>query len=244
MTQTQQIDRARAAYEARDFSTAGQLAAACLDQDPDDGRAWELTGLVQYAQEEFKDSVASLERAALYVPLRQTASVCIACGYAHLGREELGCELLDELIANQQMPVSLLLQVACFVDSLNHPRLSIRACRAAAQQDPDCSQVYYDLGHYSARCGYPPHVCEALARKAISLDPERIDYRLGLAAALVKRDRVNEAYNLVAELTDDQLRQITCRCCLVRVCSLFEQAGDSRRVGICRQLAARIKSAD
>lgn len=229
------IDEICELYEAGDLEAAVDLAKARLQRMRDDGRAWELMGLIQYSRGRYRVSVSALERASLLVPLRPAARVCLGHGYGRVGRTQLSRDLLSALISDTSLPVPLLLQVAAGLDFIDQPQLSLRAARTACEREPEMAQSYYDLGYYSARCGSPPVVTESLARKAISLDPGNVSYRVGLASLLLKLGRDREALELVADFNNTQIEQITCQCCLRRVTALFEDARDYRRVILCRQ---------
>jgi len=237
---------ARDAYEAGHIHDAMEITKQHLHQHKDDGRGWEMIGLIQFSRGRFQVSVSALERAALFVPLRPAARVCLAHGYARVGRQELSRDLLAGLIDDESLPIPLLLQVATGLDAINQPGLAMRACRVASERDPDQPQPYYDMGYYVARCGYPPSLTESLARKAIALDPQRVCYRVGLASLLMKQNRDVEAYEFVQCFTSEQIERIACRCCLERIVSLFRNFGDMRRVVLCKQqlLALEVRGVD
>jgi len=232
---TSTLEAARSAYEAGDVETALNLVKRRLRLDKEDGRGWEMIGLIQYSRRRFAIAVSALERASLLVPLCPAARVCLAHGYAKIDHEDLSRDLLAELIDDQSLSVPLLLQVATGLDSIDSPGMAMLTCRVAAERDPDHPQTFYDMGYYAARSGHHPNITEALARKAITLDPENVCYRVGLASLLVKQGRDDEAYHFVSRFTNEQIERISCRCCLSRIVDLFEQQGDLRRVVLCRQ---------
>lgn len=229
------FDRIRDLYETGDLDAALAQTKRYLVRRPDDGRAWELAGLIQFATGEFPQSVAAIERASILIPLRPAARVCLGHGYGKIGRRSLSRDLLVGLIRDDSVSVPLLLQVASGLDAINDPAIALQACRRAAERDPQNAKPYYDMGYYAARCGYEARYTESLARKAISLDPDNVCFRVGLAAHLFKQDRVHDAYDVVRELSNEQIEAITCSCCLNRIVSVYEAAGDYRRVVLCRQ---------
>lgn len=232
---TELLSRAATAYESGDSDGALQLTRQHLRHCKDDVRGWEMVGLIQFSRGRFRVSVSALERASLIAPLRPAARVCLAHGYGRLGRAELSLDLLVALIPDESLPLPLLLQVASGLDAVDHPHLAMHACREAARRDPAHAQAYYDQGYYAARCGLPANVTESLARKAISLAPDRVCFRVGLAGLLVKQDRHHEALVLVKNFTKAQVDEICCACCLKKVVQLYQQAGDYRRAVLCHQ---------
>jgi tetratricopeptide (TPR) repeat protein len=232
---TDKLQLARTAYESGHLEEAFELIHECLAFQPVDGRALELLGLLEYSAECFQDSVSNLEAASMYVPLRPAGRVCLAHGYGRIGKRELSRDLLVELIRDESLPITLLLQVGTGLDYIGFPNLATEACREAIGRAPECSQAYYDLGYYIGCCGGSDETIECLARKAICLDPDNVRYRVGLAGLLWKHDRMQEAYEFVSQLKKEQIESITCACCLERVVDLYEHSKDYRRAVLCRQ---------
>lgn len=226
---------ARSVYESGDADHAMYLMRERLRRHQNDGAAWELLGLVQYSRRRFRVSVSALERSALLVPLKPSGRVCLAHGYARIGRVHRAKDLLVDLIDDRSLSLSLLLQVASGLDAIGYPCYAMNACREAVNRDPDFAQAWYDQGYYAARCGHPPSRTEALARKAISLDPGRVNYRVGLASLLMKQDRCAEACELVRHFTNQQICQVCCGNCLRKVLELYQSAHDYRRMVLCHQ---------
>ena len=233
---------AQAAYEQGDLRTAMKLVCECLAVDRDDGRALEMRGLVHYSGGNFQESVASLERASLMVPLRPSGRVCLGHAYAKIGRTSLSRDLLRELIHDTSLSILLLLHVASGLNAVDRPDLAMEACRNAMKRDDTVAQAHYDLGFYAGRCGYPDEVIESLARKAVDLAPDVVRYRVGLAGLLWRQDRTDEAYEFVRNLVNDDLVSICCSCCLKRIIDMYERAHDYRRVVVCRQRLLQLEA--
>ncbi|QDU95477.1 tetratricopeptide repeat protein [Lignipirellula cremea] len=232
---TDDYSRACNAWHAGDLDRALHISYTALSKDEDNGRLWELRGLIHRDRGEPHQCADAIERASLLTPLQPLARVCLAEAYGQLNRRELARDLYRELFHASDMTVALLLQTAVGLDAIDQPALAMRACQNAIELDPLASQPYYDMGYYAARCGRPPQVVESLARKAISLDPDRVSYRVGLAALMLKHERFEEAYEVVSHISQEQIRSVRCRCCLVRLVSLFEQSGDATRAEQSRQ---------
>jgi tetratricopeptide (TPR) repeat protein len=225
----------RQAFENDQFDEALSLADSALLDSEEDGRVWELKGLIHHARSEFVPAVSALETASLFVVLNPAASVCLGQCYGRIGRNTLSRDLLTPLVEDPRMTSELLLQIATGLDASDDPRLAMKAARKAAERDPFLGQAYYDMGYYSARCGQSPRIVETLARKALSLEPDNLGFQLGLVSFLLKAGRDEEAYDIVSGLTNEQIERVHCRCCLERVVDLFENRGDYRRAILCRQ---------
>lgn len=221
----------------------GRLAdahAICRDRiarDPDDGRAWELLGLVFHDSGQFVEAADALERASLLVPVRPEARIGLATCYGKLRRRRLATELFLELMLRGELSPPLMLQVAAGLDQVDEPRLSMEACRRVADADPGYAQVHYDMGYYAARSGYPRHITEALVCRAIDLEPGKMAFRVGLATLLIRWDRAAEAYEMIRGWTDEQWAEITCGCCLRRLAELCRAFGAADRARRCLALA-------
>lgn len=231
------------AYAAGKLDLALRFAEAALGECDEDGPLWQLRGLIHRDRGEVEACIDALERASLLVPLDAIARVCLAGAYGKTGSRELARDLFVSMFADDAMSVDLFVQVAAGLDAIDQPRLAMKACRIAAEREPERSQLYYDMGFYAARCGYPVHVVEALARRAIALEPSRVNYRVGLASLLAKHDRLDEAREIVAGIAPRQLAAICCRCCLERIAAIFESAGDFARAAECRARLERLADA-
>lgn len=232
------LSRACAAYESGDSDAALQMTRRHLRCCKNDVRGWELVGLIQFGRGRYRISVSALERASLLAPLGPAGRVCLAHGYARIGRTNLSRDLLVNLIPDESLSIPLLLQVGSGLDAIDSRHLAMRACREAVRRDPGDAQAYYDQGYYAARCGLPNSVTESLARKAISLDPGRVCFRVGLAGLLIRQKRTAEAHELVATFSNEQIDEICCACCLPRIATLYQQCGNHRRAILCYQKLA------
>lgn len=235
MTNTDgQFERAAHAYQSGRLDEALTILADALDRSPDDGRMWELCGLIHRDQQETELSVDALERASLLVPLKPLAGICLAEGYAKLEKTELARDLFVQQLELPRIEVESILHIAVGLDECGFPGLAMKACRQAQRMDPNHAQTYYDTGFYAARCGYPINVVASLARRAIALDPEQIQFRIGLASLLYQHEHYDAALDVVGEIRAEQIAEIDCRCCLERIGDLFEKVGDWQRAEWCR----------
>lgn len=230
------------AYASGDLPEALRMADAAIDADQHDGRAWEVRGLALRDLGEPLRAADALERASLLVPVCPEARIALAHCYGTLRRRTLARELYIELVASTDPTVALLLEIAAGLEALDEPKLAMEVCRRAGWRDPEAAQVHYDMGFYAVRCGYPPQIVEALARRAVELEPGNVHYRLGLASLLTRLNRPAEAHRVVRSLSPQQIGEVTCKCCLERIGELFEQAGDAERAALCRQRRQELTS--
>lgn len=228
-------EAARSAYHSGNLRKGMTIVQRCLDADPDDGRAWELSGLIHYSGGNFRQSVHALELASALVPLCSAGRVCLAHAYAKTDRIGLACDLMTDLIDDDSISVPLLLQVAAGFDSIDQPDLAVRTCQRVIQRDGQVAQAHYDLGFYAGRIGVPRQQIELSIRKAVELSPDVAQYRVGLAGLLLEQEQAEEACDLVADLSDAELTSLDCSCCLQRLATLYRLAADERRVVVCQR---------
>jgi tetratricopeptide (TPR) repeat protein len=236
------IQRVRNAFENGQHNLAKHLATHLLSDEPEHGAAWEYLGLIQYLMGEYEDAVNSLERASLFVPLKLVGHIRLAIAYGKMQRIDLARDLLMELTSHPRVDPAALLEIARGFDGLDLPHLAMKTCRQASAIDSQLAQPYYDLGCYAARAGYPAHVTANLARQAVSLDPENIEYRLGLTSVWVKMGQQKRAYSLMKGITEHQIQLIRCECCLQRLIDLFRNFKDQSMFELCLSQLDQVKS--
>jgi len=211
-----------------------ELATLSLSEDGDQGQLWELTGLILTDRQLWREALSALETASSLVPLTFEGQCRLADCYAWEGRQELARDLYCSLVEQPGLSVESLLAAAAGLDRLGRPDMAVQVCRKAANSDMPTARTYYEMAYYMRRCGYPPHLVESMARQAVRLDPESVSYRVGLAAVLHQQGRIEEAYDLVSELTCSQLRRIQCPCCLERLLNVCERCEDDVRGKACQ----------
>lgn len=234
-----------AAYKSGELAEALRRADAAILADEDDGRAWEVRGLVLRELHKPLGAADAIERASLLVPICPAARIALAQSYGTLRRTALARELYMELVASAELSVALLLEIAAGLEAVDASPLALEVCRRAGCLDPEAAQVYYDMGLYATRCGYELRVVEALIRRAIELEPRSLQYRLGLVSLLAQMDRIADACRAAQLLSSQQIAEINCKCCLDRISELFDRVGDAERRAVCRrrrqELGASVK---
>ena len=228
-------ERARLAYERGDLRKAFAVTRECLTANKDDGRAWEILGLVHFASGNFRHSVSSLEHASLLVPLKPTGRACLGHGYARVGKTELAIDLMENLLSDASVPPSVLLQIGGCLNDLERPDLAMEACFSVLRVNDCYAQAYYELGYYAGQCDYALGMVEIFGKRAVELAPETPRYRVGLAGFLYRRERFEEAWQYVRNLSNADIASLSCTCCVERVIELYEMHQDYRRSILCRQ---------
>ncbi|MBI1348469.1 hypothetical protein GC163_19520 [bacterium] len=224
---------------AGQFEAAALAAEQSLALDPDDGRAWEVKGLVAAWKQDSATARHCLECAQMLVPLRPAAAIALADLY-HEEDRQFAMRLYLQAVNHPRADHSLKLAAAAGLDRLDWPHLAVRICRQIILQETEFAQGYFDLSYYLGRTGAPDHIVETLARRAIQLEPRRNQFRIGLAGFLVHRQRPSDAHALVMHLTNADLKEIRCQCCLQRLLQVYESVDDASRIAWCRDRLATI----
>ncbi|SFH69675.1 tetratricopeptide repeat protein [Planctomicrobium piriforme] len=222
-------------------ASALELAFLSLQDDGDQGRLWELAGLLHADLGDFDAARQALETASSLVPLEPEGRFTLAKCYAANGQADLAREMYWSLLEWNETPQDLLLKIASHFDCLGRPDLSVHACRKASLRDQQVARPFYEMAYYMRRCHYPPHLIESMARHAVRLDPDFQLYRVGLAVFLHSIDRNHDAYDVICDLTPRQLKSVTCACCLDQLRAVCEHCGDLPRAAACRARLLHIR---
>lgn len=186
-------------YPGFDLYCQGELLQALslirreLVLTSDDGGLWELLGVVMRDLNQPREAADAFERASLLHRIQPLSSIYLAECYALLKRVELACQLyLLQAELHAEHP-ELLLLIASGLDGIDKPYLALELCRRAASIDPLSGQAAYALFYYSTRCGCSFTLAKTLAWRAVELEPDNAQFRMGLASVLVRLGQSRQA---------------------------------------------------
>jgi tetratricopeptide (TPR) repeat protein len=221
-----------------------RVAEDGLQGQPDDGRLWEMVGLIQHARGEFQTACRAIETASLLVSLNPRSECALAETYLHQGQGELARQLYQHLAEQPKVPTNLLSQIASGLGRLKEVHLALQVCREAARRQPECDAPLFAMAYYMGRLRYPLEVILPVLDRAISLAPECVLYRVSKAMLLERANRPDEAFAAVRVLKLDDLAALRCGRCLARLRDLFSRAGDKQRFEACQKAMAQMRSRD
>ncbi|MDG2383764.1 MAG: hypothetical protein P8N76_18975 [Pirellulaceae bacterium] len=225
-------------FEAGCFDEALHLLHDQLEVDPNEGRLWELYGLVFRATNDCLACLDALERASLYVPLSFLAQCALAECYVNTGRYELARDIYIYLVEQPDLSTALLKRLVAGFDGLGDLPMALRLSREVAKQLPNDAESRYAVAYFMAKLDYPLPAIESEARHAVALAPGNVQYRIGLAGLLEQHGRVLEALEWITDLSVEQIRNLSCKNCLVRLARIFDTAEDESQATICRRMLA------
>ncbi|MEO1529501.1 MAG: hypothetical protein AAFX06_29105 [Planctomycetota bacterium] len=233
MHRNSDLELALLEYDAERYFMAEKFAQYCLAKDPEDGPALEVLGLSQVRSGALELGIDSLEHAALLCVISKEAQLALAIAYGGVGRTELSRDLLMSAATGSDLNDRELLVVAAGLEAVDEPVLAMEACRQAGVMAPENAEVHFQMGYYASRCEYPSSVIEALMRHAIGLEPQNLNFRIGLSSLLIRLERSTEAIKILAPLIPDRLEEVTCVCCLKRIANLFFDCGEFELAKLC-----------
>ncbi|MEM6688478.1 MAG: hypothetical protein AAF664_03565 [Planctomycetota bacterium] len=224
---------AKQEFEANDYRLASQFAMYVLAREPEHPEALWIQGIACLRDGNFADGVEALELLSLVKPIDEPTRIDLAVGYGKLGKTDLACYLLVDLVESKRLTTDELLKAAEGFHTLGECRLAMEACRRAGKQSPRSGQAHYQMAIYATACGRSNEVIEALLRHSIDLQPGSVDFRLGLASFLIRSDRNAEALSVMEPVVPSKLKEIHCVCCIRRIANLFFDFDDLKRAKAC-----------
>lgn len=211
-----------------------ELISQLLDSSPDDGKAWELKGLIEDALQWQRASTHSLETATTLIPISASGQYVLAKNYLETGRRSLARSVFSILLQRKDIPEKLLPAISSYLgqySDLTH--LALEACRKAVEIDSECAESWFGIACFMAKMDYPQEHIANVLRKAVMIDPEHRHYRIALGNLLKQIGQVNEAYLVVKAINIFELREIQCIDCLQKLIAIFSLANDTARKDIC-----------
>lgn len=207
-----------------------------LQRTPDEGRLWELKGLILHKSNCPLHAVAAFENASLLVPLSTAGQMAWADSYLLMGKPERALPLVPHLIRRADLPTACLPLLAGRFARFGATSGAQLVCRAWVRRQPQSDAAHFALAVNMIRLDQsPPRVLRVL-RKAIALAPHCWRYQFTLAQYLLQYEGAPSAYETLMAIPCSALALLPCRCCVDRLYELCLQFEDYER---CSVLAAR-----
>jgi predicted Zn-dependent protease len=230
-----QVHLAQRLLKEHQHREALRVLAALIKHHPDDGLLWEMKGAALHAIGQIHSALYSLEMATTLAPVSFPGQVILADCYTRQGRSESAQCIYDFLVERvRELPAELLPRLAAALGERGDVRSALTVCRRAVELLPDSDEAAFGLAYYLGKAGYPPESVRPLLQQAFKLAPDKFRYRIALAHVTEQCGEVQGAYRLVAQLNEEEVAQIACRCCSQRLLDIYAAAGDERRRNWCR----------
>lgn len=215
-----------------DVPQAQRLAEAWAQQEPASGRAQEIRGIVALAQGRWREALQLLEEASLLVPLAVVGQCALADCYQRLGKSDLAATIYLYLAQRDDVPATALARIAAGLGAAGKLAAALEVCRKAADMLPEDDDPLFGMACYMTRLGYPPELVLSVLSRAQSLAPERLLHQIASAALLDQLGRRAEARALIASWTDEQVANVSCPRCLLRLSEICRRAGDEELAAV------------
>ncbi|WP_339734626.1 hypothetical protein [uncultured Gimesia sp.] len=216
-----------------------------LKTHPDEGKAWELKGLVEDSLSWQNTSISSLETATTLIPISASGQYILAKNYLEIGKHSLAKSVFSILLQRQDLPDKLLPAISSYLGQypeLTH--LALEACRKAVKRDPECAESWLGMACFMGKLHYPKEQIANVLRKSVMLDPENRHFRMALSNVLEQSGQIDQAYRVVKEIKISELNQIPCAACLKKLINIFSQANDDNRREICLNQLKQLQSTE
>lgn len=216
-----------------------------LNSHPDEGKAWELKGLIEDSLCWRNTSICSLETASTLIPISASGQYVLAKNYLEIGKHALAKSIFSILLQRQDLPDQLLPAISSFLGqypSMTH--LALQACRKVIQRDPECAESWFGMACFMGKSHYPQRQIANVLRKVVMLDPENRHYRMALSHILEQSGQIDQAYRIVKEIKIAELNQIPCVGCLQRLINIFSLAEDNTRHEVCLKKLKQLQTAE
>lgn len=215
-----------------------------LTENPHNGKAWELKGLIEDTLHWHKSSINSLETATTLIPISASGQYILAKNYHESGKHSLARSIFSILLQRKDIPEKLLPAISSYLGQYpDLTYLALEACRKAVELDPDCADSWFGVAYFMGKMGYPrEHVANVL-RKVVAIAPENRHYRIALGNLLEQIGQNDEAYFVVKAIKNSELNEIHCTECLQKLITIFSTAKDSYRIELCFKKLDSLQSA-
>lgn len=215
------------------FEQAEDVLRAYLRDDcVDDGRSWELRGIVALAMGELNLAQTALETAAVLVPLSTRGQIALAACYVHSKYTAAARAILQHTATRRDIATDLLEPLASGLGAVGELELALAVCHRAVQEMPDTPAPLMGVVHYMRRLRRPAVQTLPYLESAHRMAPEDTDCRLQLAWALHESGRSADGARLLERLP---LERFECIRCLTLMHTVFEAAGEFRQAELCGQ---------
>ena len=192
-----------------------------LQHDAENGRLWELVGVLAYESDDFQLAQSAIERASALIPLSARGQLVLACCYDRSGNRESAGAIYRHISGLGGLAVDLLEPLAAGLGRHGELEMALNICRQAASELPESTTPLVGMIYFMRRLRRPHELILAVALRACNLDPHNFECRIAAAWLLHEAGRSQEGAVLLKEVDVSQCACVSCR---VRMERIFEHA--------------------
>jgi len=221
-------------YHRGELCAAEAAARQCLEDFPDDGRFWQLHGILCWQRGDLATARSALETASCLRPLAPQGRCALAHAYLALGPVDVAHFMYVSLAQDDRCPSALLPKVATGLGMLKDHATALEVCVKLAQREPRHHGAFFGMAYYMARLDYSTASILDPLVKAHNLAPRVPLYRVNLALLYAELGRHNEAYLLICEVKPEEVPE---NFPVHRLADIFAMVGDRERWSTFQALA-------
>lgn len=196
-------------------------------------RIMEMIGLAYYRNGDYQASLDIIDQVILVNQVHPIVLVTQAECIGRLGRTVLACDLLLQLSENELLTPEEQMFTAGSLSLLGERTLAMRIAAEATARDPYQAANLISLSYYTYQVHGLVQSVEALANRAVQLEPDSMIFRIWLTKILIALERPSDAFALVSRASKEQIESVSCICCISQLCLLYERFGDLEHVNFC-----------
>ena len=228
-------EQATVLFARGEYSGVLRVLHDAREQLCDNGDAWQLRGLANYALGDHQQAVNALEHASLLIPLTALAQSRLAACYLFVRRPQLAAVIYQHLAKMEMLSEEL---VQCIADGLvkvRDYRTALSFCLEHLRQFRGNHRLLMNAADVTRRLGFDSEEILPFAYQAHRLQPENVSYLILFVQLLVDAGRLREAENALGTV---ELDRVQCVASLQRLRLLFQRMNDEAGTEHCQ---ARLK---
>lgn len=192
-----------------------------LEHDSENGRLWELVGVLAYESNDFQLAQSAIERASALIPLSARGQLVLARCYDRSGNRESAGAIYRHISELGDLAVDLREPLAAGLGRHGELEMALNVCRQAASELPESTAPLMGMIYFMRRLGRPQELILAVALRACNLDPHNFECRITAAWLLHEAGRSQEGGTLLMEV---DASPCPCESCRVRMERIFAHA--------------------
>jgi tetratricopeptide (TPR) repeat protein len=227
----------RILYRRGAILEARALLEELLEQQTGNCKAtlWGLHGLLLSDLGDHQLALTSFKTASSLAPLMDDQKLVQAETYLANRDFELARAMFLDLENHNTISVQQMHRLALGLTKTGLPLRALQICRDAVQREIGGPDLYYTMAQLMNGLGHSPSAVLSVLKVAVSLAPDEVKYRIGLAAHLARFKDVSEGYQAIQNLTPRQIGRLDCRRCVGFLRWIYEAVGDEELARGCRK---------
>ncbi len=229
-------------FNSNHFEKGLEETRNLLHKYPYCGKLWEFCGRFYHQLGLFRLSQSALEVATTIIPLSNEAQIALADCYIDSGKSSIAVTIYQHLIEQRKLSDREIVNITKCLESLDEFQTAKSGLQQIDGYRPGIASHHFQLAQYMAKANYPLAMIESELKESVRLDPECIDFRIGLAGFLHCTHRCKEAYQQVHGIKTEYIDKMSCECCLKKLISIYTVANDFSKLNVSKTRLNQLSS--